>query len=184
MTPDAIEDPTYRDVVLNTFAADAARDADRFAAKLTAHATFRLGGNPAVVGRDAIRDMVARMFTAFHSVRHRLVQAFECPAALIYEAEVTYTFADGRVVTAPYVNVLRFEGELVSDYRIYLDLSVLERPQPGCRRPRREPTRSVERAGRGPRARRPEPPTAWTIAASKAVTAGLAQVQPWNGRTR
>jgi uncharacterized protein (TIGR02246 family) len=129
MMPDDIRNPIYRDVVSNTFEADAALDADRFAAKLTADAAFRLGGNPAVVGRDAIRKMVAQMFAAFRSVRHRLVDAFEMPEALIYEAEATYAFLDGREVTAPYVNVLRFEGALVSDYRIYADLSVLGRPE-------------------------------------------------------
>jgi uncharacterized protein (TIGR02246 family) len=130
MTPDDIQNPAYRDVVKNTFAADAARDADRFVSKLTPDASFRLGGNPAVVGRDAIRDMVGRMFTAFRSVRHRLVDAFDGPGTLVYEAEVTYTLDDGRELTAPYVNVLRFEGEQVRDYRIYLDLSVLGRPEP------------------------------------------------------
>lgn len=130
MTPDDIQNSVCRDVVSNTFAADAALDADRFVSALTPHASFRLGGNPVVVGRDAIRDMVARMFTAFQSVRHRLVDVFEQPGTLIYEAEVTYTFKDGRVLMAPYVNVLRFDGELVSDYRIYLDLSVLGRSEP------------------------------------------------------
>ena len=130
MTPDAIKSLTYREVVANTFAADAALDADRFVSKLTQSASFRLGGNPAVVGRQAIRDMVAKTFSAFRSIRHRLVEFVEKADTLVYEAEVTYTFQDGRELTLPYVNVLRFDGQQVSDYRIYLDLSVLQRSDP------------------------------------------------------
>jgi ketosteroid isomerase-like protein len=128
MTPDDIQNPAFRAVVKNTFAADAALDADGFVAKLSPGASFKLGGSPAVVGRDAIRAEVARTFAAFRSIRHRLVEAFEQPGTLVYEAEVTYTLPDGRTLTAPYVNILRFDGEEVSDYRIYLDLSVMQRP--------------------------------------------------------
>lgn len=130
MMPDDIQSPAYRDVVTNTFAADAALDADRFVSRLTPDASFRLGGNPAVVGRDAIRDLIASTFTAFKAIRHRLVETFETPRTLIYEAEVTYEFHDGRELAAPYVNVLRFDGEQVSDYRVYVDLSILQRPDP------------------------------------------------------
>ena len=118
-----ISNPLYRAVVENTFAADASLDPGRFVSCLTPDATFQLGGNPPVDGRDAIRDMLTGLFSSFERVRHTLRQAYELPAVLIYEADVEYTFKNGSSRTVPYANVLRFEGHLVRSYRIYLDMA-------------------------------------------------------------
>lgn len=123
MTPQDIRAPRFRSVVENTFAADASLDAARFASRLTPDATFQLGGNPAVIGREAIRATVEQTFAAFEKVEHTLRAAYELDDVLVYEADVHYTFRGGRRVQLPYVNVLRFSGDLVGSYRIYLDLS-------------------------------------------------------------
>jgi len=125
MTPDDLRTPRYRALVTNTFRADGARDAALFVKGLTPRASFQLGAHPAVVGREAIQAMVADVFRGFRRVDHTLLRAYELEDVLIYEAKVTYEQNDGRVIEPEYVNVLRFEGDLVSDYRIYIDLSVL-----------------------------------------------------------
>lgn len=121
-----IVSPRFRSVVENTFAADADLDAARFVSRLTPDATFQLGGKPAVNGRDAIRAMVVQTFSAFARVEHALRAAYELGDVLVYEAEVNYTFRDGRSLRVPYANVLHFAGDLVGSYRIYLDLSALQ----------------------------------------------------------
>jgi ketosteroid isomerase-like protein len=127
MTPEDLSSPRFRAVVANTFAADGARDAAAFVARLTDDARFQLGGQPAVIGKAAIEAMLVQTFAAFAGVEHRLIRAVEAEDRdlLVYEAEVTYRFANGGTASAPYVNVLDFAGELVKGYRIYLDLSVL-----------------------------------------------------------
>ena len=51
---------------------------------------------------------------------------------LVYQAEVCWAFADGRRITTPYVNVVRFAGNLVADYRVHVDLSVLREGASGA----------------------------------------------------
>ena len=125
MTPADIRSDRFRSSLENTFRADATLDPDLFAAGLTEGATFRLGANPAVVGREAVRKMLRATFQAFTSVGHVLRQAYELADVFIYEGTVTYSLKDGSAVTADYANVLRFDGPLVADYRIYIDLSPL-----------------------------------------------------------
>ena len=126
MTPDdSIRDLRFRQVVARTFRADAALDAALFVESLMPDATFQLGGNPPIQGRDNVKAMVAQTFAAFRSVRHTLRAVHELPATLIYEADVAYEFADGRRLTLPYANILGFDGDLVSSYRIYIDLAPL-----------------------------------------------------------
>lgn len=110
------------------FAADQAMDADRFVSVLTDKATMRIGGGSVIEGRDCIRLVVVELFSGFASISHALVQAYDHPQRLIYEAEVTYGLKDGRSLVLPYVNVLRFADDLIDDYRIYIDLSLLHGP--------------------------------------------------------
>ncbi len=127
MTPQDIRTPRFSALVASTFEADAAVDADAFVRGLTADVTFQLGGNPPVTGRDAVRGMVSEAFKAFRHVRHTLRRVFEMDDVLIYEATVTYEFAQGGSLLADYVNVVTCEGHLVRDYRIYIDLSPMAR---------------------------------------------------------
>ena len=120
MTPADITTPRFRRIVENTFAADAALDPDLFVQGLTADATFQLGAQPPVTGREAIKAMLVATFAPFSTVHHQLLATAESENILMYEAVVTYHFKDGRTVEAPYANVLRFEDSLVQHYRVYL----------------------------------------------------------------
>ena len=56
-------------------------------------------------------------------MRHELVETFEKGDATVVEADVTYTRKDGREVTVPVVTIYRAAGELIDDYRIFIDLA-------------------------------------------------------------
>ena len=43
----------------------------------------------------------------------------------VVEAKVTYRRKDNREVTVPVVTIYRAPGELIDDYRIYIDLAPL-----------------------------------------------------------
>ncbi len=92
-----------------------------------------LGGNPPVRGHEAIHAVVDGFFHSglLRSMHHELVAAWEQDAALIYQARVHYELNDGRALDLPYVNVIRFAGELVVDYRVFIDLTPLAPPAPG-----------------------------------------------------
>ncbi len=56
---------------------------------------------------------------------HTVVEVFEAGEATIAESNVTYTRKDGSTVTVPVVTIYRSGGDLIDDYRVYIDLAPL-----------------------------------------------------------
>jgi len=114
-----------KDWINNLFSRVDKMDAAKFSAFLTPNASFRFANAPAVIGRENIRDAVSSFFTQIKGLRHRILEVWECDNVVICEGEVTYTRHNGSVLTLPFVDILRMEAELIADYRIYMDISVL-----------------------------------------------------------
>jgi len=98
---------------------------DRFARHLAPGATMRFGNAPPVEGRDAIREAWASFCETLAGVSHDVVEQWRAGGATIVEANVTYTRQDHSTVTVPVVTIYRARGELIDDYRIFIDLAPL-----------------------------------------------------------
>jgi len=98
---------------------------DRFAAHLADDVSFRFCNAEAVHGRDAVRDVWAGFCETVDGVSHEIVEQFESGDATIAESNVTYTKKDGAQVTVPVVTIYRSGGELIDDYRVFIDLAPL-----------------------------------------------------------
>ena len=98
---------------------------DRFAAHLAGDVRFRFGNADPVHGRDAVRDVWAGFCETVDAVRHDPVAQWEQGDAVIAESDVTYTRKDGGTVTVPVVTIYRSSGELIEDYRVFIDLAPL-----------------------------------------------------------
>ena len=109
-------------------ASDERLDAAAFGEVLTDDATFRFGSGPATVEKSNIVPLVTGFFGQIKGLRHDLFVAWESPVVLAYEANVTYLRRDDRTVVIPYANVLRLRGDLIHDYRIYIDIAPLFAP--------------------------------------------------------
>jgi ketosteroid isomerase-like protein len=103
-------------------------DPDRFAEHLAEDVRFRFGNADPVHGRAAVRDVWAEFCETVDGVRHHPVEQWESGDAVIAEAEVTYTRKDGSEVTVPVVTIYRSSGELIDDYRVFIDLAPLFGP--------------------------------------------------------
>lgn len=114
-----------RDWIAALFAAIDRQDADAFAEFVTEDARFAFGNLPAVEGRVAIRDFVAGFFSSIRALSHVVPDAWQAGDTMICRGEVSYTRHDGSVLTVPFANVFRMEGDKVRDYRIYMDASAL-----------------------------------------------------------
>jgi limonene-1,2-epoxide hydrolase len=101
---------------------------DRFARHLAEDVSFRFGNADTVHGRDATRDVWASFCAGIDGVRHELVDQWESGDAVIAEAFVTYTRKDASTVTLPVVTIYRSSGELIDDYRIFMDVAPLFAP--------------------------------------------------------
>jgi len=117
---------TAEQVVDAVFAADAALDVEAFLNVLTPNATFRLGSQPQLTGRDAIRPVVQGLFDSVRSLKHRMIELWISGDKVALRGEVTMTRKDGTTNLVPYMNSLQItENGLVSDYRIHIDMSPL-----------------------------------------------------------
>jgi ketosteroid isomerase-like protein len=107
------------------FAAIDANDSDAFVAFLTEDGRFRFGSSPAVTGRAAIREAVAAFFETIDGCSHSIARVWKDAGSIACEGEVCYRRRDGSEVIVPFVDVFAFDGDLISDYSIYIDPSPL-----------------------------------------------------------
>ncbi len=98
---------------------------DAFTRHLSDDVRFTFGNAETVVGRDAVRDVWAGFCDGIDGVHHDVIEEFEQGAATIVESTVTYTRKDGSTIALPVVTIYRGEGELIEDYRIFMDVAPL-----------------------------------------------------------
>lgn len=98
-------------------------DATAFASYLAEDCLLRFGNADEIVGRDAIEEVIARFFTTINGISHRIVDQWDVDDTTIIQLEATYTRKDDRRVTLPAAAIWRRGGELIDDYRIYVDLA-------------------------------------------------------------
>lgn len=100
-------------------------DPDRYARHLSDDVVMRFGNGERIVGRDAVREAWATFCADLHGVSHDLIERWEAGTATIVESLVTYTRSDDSSVTVPAVTIYRSSGDLIDDYRIFIDLAPL-----------------------------------------------------------
>jgi len=110
------------------FASIDSMDTEGFLGFIAEDAVFRFGSSPAVSGHEGIRAAVEGFFSSFAALRHDLQQVITDGDYVACEGEVTYTRHDGSKITLPFVNVFEVDGDLISQYRVYIDIGPLFQP--------------------------------------------------------
>lgn len=100
-------------------------DARAFSQYFTDDARFRFGNAPTLTGREAIASSIEDFFAALQDLRHTILDVWEQDETVITEVEVVYTRKDGSEVQLPAATIARCEGDLMRDYRIYMDINPL-----------------------------------------------------------
>jgi ketosteroid isomerase-like protein len=98
-------------------------DAKAFASYLAEDCVLRFANADEVVGRDAIEEAIAGFFGTIKGISHQVIEHWDVDDTTIVRSEATYTRKDDREVTVPAVTTWRRGGELIDEYRIYVDLS-------------------------------------------------------------
>jgi ketosteroid isomerase-like protein len=111
--------------VANVFADIDAFNPDAFVTHLTPDVVFRFGNADPVSGRQAVREAVAGFFSTIDGLTHHIRNVWEFGDTIIVQADVEYLRKDGKTVTVPNADILVYDGELVRDWRIYIDLAPL-----------------------------------------------------------
>jgi len=107
------------------FAAIDSKDAEAFVGFLTEDAVFRFGSAPAVCGRDAIRAAVGGFFGTIAGCSHAIHNTLGKGSTVFCEGEVTYRRHNDTEVTLPFTDVFEYDDDLISQYKIYIDISPL-----------------------------------------------------------
>ena len=111
--------PWYSDMYANV---DAMR-LDAFVASLTPDVEVVVGNNPAMKGRQAVKEGIGHFFSSIAGLKHRFENVVEGQGLTFLEAKVDYRRKDGREVTVPVMTVLERNGDLVKSLRIYFDVA-------------------------------------------------------------
>lgn len=98
-------------------------DPDKFVAHLTPDAKFRFGNADPVTGRPAVKDGVAGFFSTIDGLTHHILNVYESGDTVIVQIDVEYRRKDGKSVTVPNADILVFDGDLVRDWQIYIDVA-------------------------------------------------------------
>ncbi|WP_423464694.1 nuclear transport factor 2 family protein [Promicromonospora sp. MS192] len=113
----------------DTFAAIDALDADGFVAGLSTDVVLTFGNAPAATGHEEVRAACAQLWQTIGGVRHRVQDLWHPePDVTVAYIQVDYTRLDGTVVTVPCVDILRWKGDVVADWRIVIDVAPVFAP--------------------------------------------------------
>lgn len=103
-------------------------DAQAFVSNLSEDCVLRYANHPEVHGREAIAGAIGAFYETIAGLTHRPTNEWTDGPTSILQFEVTYTRHDGGTVTVPAVSIVRANGELIDDYRIYVDLAPVYAP--------------------------------------------------------
>ena len=98
-------------------------DPDKFVAHLTPDAKFRFANLDPVTGRAEVKEAVAGFFSTINGLTHHILNVYESGETVIAQIDVEYRRKDGKSVTVPNADILVFDGDLVRDWQIYIDVT-------------------------------------------------------------
>jgi len=107
------------------FSAIDAFDVDSFLGFLAPEAKFTLGNLPPACGAAEIRQAFTGFASSLTHLQHEIVDIWITKDAWIVEQRVTYGDPWHRLHILPCTNVMRHRDGLITDYRVFVDVSPL-----------------------------------------------------------
>lgn len=106
-----------------------AMDLERCAPYYTEDARMTFGNAPTVEGKPEVVEAIGHFLEMIDGISHELVEVWgDGDATTLVESRASYVRKDGNTVTLPSFTVLRKDGELVRDVRIFADVAPLFLP--------------------------------------------------------
>jgi ketosteroid isomerase-like protein len=115
-----------RAVLMDVFATMDAGDLDGMVKHLTDDVITQFGNHAEIRGKAAFRALFDEFGQAISGLRHDVLDlwhAVEDFDMWVVRLSVCYRRLDGQTVTLPCCNVFRMRGDLISEYRVYVDIA-------------------------------------------------------------
>jgi ketosteroid isomerase-like protein len=96
---------------------------EKFVAHLTEDVVFQFANFDPAVGRESVRQAVEAFYQTISGMTHHVKNVYEDGDVSIAQIDVEYVRQDGKHVTVPNADILTFDGDLVKDWRIFIDLA-------------------------------------------------------------
>ena len=101
------------------------RDTEALAELLHDDICFRFGNADPVSGKSAVKDINLQFFQSISSMSHTIYGYWQDESEYICNGQVNYVRLDGSHFSAQFATILSVQDGLITDYRIYADLSEL-----------------------------------------------------------
>ena len=114
-----------RAVLMDVFATMDAGDLDGMVKHMTDDVITQFGNHAEMCGRAAFRALFNEVGQTISGLRHDVLDlwhAVEDFDVWVVQLNVSYRLLDGRVVTLPCCNLFRMRGDLICEYRVYVDI--------------------------------------------------------------
>jgi ketosteroid isomerase-like protein len=94
---------------------------DDFAALFTPDGTMTFGNSGPTPDPEGSKQALGDFYSMLRGVRHEPLGAWIVGDVSINESIVHYTMRDGSVVSLPATSILRWSGDRIREWRIYMD---------------------------------------------------------------
>lgn len=114
-----------KDWLADLFTAIDIKDSGKFCSFLAPDCTFRFGNGPSVQGKENIEEYVTGFFDSIKTLSHQITETWDIPGGRVCHGIVSYTRKNDTVLTVPFANIFRHDGNGIEEYLIFADTSQL-----------------------------------------------------------
>ena len=113
-------------LIRQMYAASDSGDVEGLLERLDDDIVLVFSNSEPVHGKEAVKSTAGQVTTKLKGVRHEIHElwsAAEDADVIIARMTVHYTRFDGTTVSLPCCNVYRMKGDLIGEYRVYMDIT-------------------------------------------------------------
>ncbi|HOX78990.1 MAG TPA: nuclear transport factor 2 family protein [Bacteroidales bacterium] len=102
-----------------------AMDTPGFVNLFTADGIFRWANMEPVAGKENITAFLTGFFQSIKAISHTDLEYWQVPGVRFATGNVNYTRRDNSLLRVPFSVILKFKGDLINEFLIFVDTSEL-----------------------------------------------------------
>ncbi len=116
----------YTDTIKSLMAALNSNDLDGVVSFFTNDVFYQIGNAEPVFGPEGIKNFGSSFASKLDRVFHKLKKIWQVEEKVVaFEVDITYSLKNGKMLTLPYLNIVRFKGDRIQKFQAFADVSPL-----------------------------------------------------------